>query len=83
MECNYSITFEFETSQPITEKGSAKGTSVRTVAARAIDDATTKNPKLKWSSIVIVLERKDAEKEPEESFTEEKPLDNPPQDVVE
>lgn len=57
MKCKYSISFEFETAQPITEKGTSVGTSVRTVAARAIDDAVKKNANVKWSSIVIVLER--------------------------
>ena len=83
MECNYSITFEFETSQPITAKGTSKGTTIRTVAARAIDDATEKNPKLKWSSIVIVIDRIDKVKEDEEVKTEENGLDKPIEDVVE
>ena len=63
MKCNYSITFEFSTGQPITERGDATGTSVRTVAARAIDDAVEKNPNLKWSSVVILLDRINKEKE--------------------
>jgi len=68
MKCNYSITFEFSTGQPITEKGTATGTSVRTVAARAIDDAVEKNPNIKWSSVVILLDRgnKETEKETED-----------------
>jgi hypothetical protein len=63
MKCNYSISFEFETTHPITEKGTARGTSARTVAARAIDDAVEKNPNLNWRSIVIVLERENPENE--------------------
>ena len=57
------MTFEFETSQPITVKGTAIAGSVRTVLARAADDATEKHPNLKWSSLVIVLERDNKEKE--------------------
>ena len=62
MKCNYSITFEFDTASPITVKGEAEATSVRTIAARALDDATERNPNLKWSSLVILIDRK--EKEP-------------------
>ena len=51
------VTFEFETAAQITEKGYAKGTSVRTVAARALDDATEKNKNVNWSYLVVVLER--------------------------
>jgi hypothetical protein len=57
MKCNYSVTFEFEISQPITVKGKIEATSIRTIAARALDDATEKNKGVRWSSIVLVLER--------------------------
>ena len=73
MKCKYSITFEFEISQPITVKGNAQGTSIRTVAARAIDDAVKQNPKSKWSSIVILIER---ELKEVESEIEEEGVDN-------
>lgn len=59
MKCKYSLTFEFEVSQPTTVKGESKGTSVRTVAARALDDAVEKHPGVSWSSLVLVLERED------------------------
>ena len=61
MKCKYAVTFEFMTQQPITERGETEAKSVRTISARALDDATIKNPGLKWSSIVILLERIDIE----------------------
>jgi len=58
MKCKYSITFEFDTAQPITVHGEAEAGSVRTVAARALDDATEKHKNIQWSSVVILIERK-------------------------
>lgn len=60
MKCRYSITFEFETIAPLTTTGTVTASSLRTISARAIDDAISKNPGLNWTSIVIVLERKDS-----------------------
>jgi len=57
MKCDYSLTFEFETAKPITDKGTVNASSVRTVAARALDDAIAKNPNINWRSIVLVIER--------------------------
>ena len=51
----YNVTFEFETLPPVTERGYAEGVSVRTIAARAVDDAIQKNPNMRWSSIVILI----------------------------
>lgn len=59
MKSNYAITFEFMTSQPITHRGEISASSVRTLAARAIDEAVKANPNLNWSSICIVLDRYD------------------------
>lgn len=58
MECNYYVTFEFDTAKPITEKGKVKGSSLRTVVARAAADAVKKNPNMQWSSVVVLVERK-------------------------
>jgi hypothetical protein len=70
MKCKYSLTFEFETAQPITVKGEATARNVRTVLARAADDATDRHKFMNWSSLVIVLERdvqdKEVEKEVED-----------------
>jgi hypothetical protein len=64
MKCGYSVTFEFETQQPITIKGEATGTTVRTIAARAIDDALEQSEKkMIWSSIVILIMRNPTELE--------------------
>lgn len=57
MKCQYVVTFEFNTLPPITERGDIEATSIRTIAARALDDATTKNPNMQWSSIVLVISR--------------------------
>jgi hypothetical protein len=66
MKCKYSVTFEFETAQPITVRGEVIGTSIRTVAARALDDAVEAHPKTMWSSIVLLVERSAKDiKEPE------------------
>lgn len=63
MKCKYSLTFEFEAAQPITVKGKSEGTSIRTVAARALDDATTAHPGVNWSSIVLLIERNNDKEE--------------------
>jgi hypothetical protein len=57
MKCKYSLTFEFEVEQPITCRGEIEATSIRTIVARAVDDAVEKNPNTKWSSVVVVIER--------------------------
>lgn len=57
MKCKYAVTFEFLTSPPITVRGEVNATSARTIAARALDDATEKNPGVSWTSISILLER--------------------------
>jgi hypothetical protein len=57
MKCSYSITFEFQLEPPITEKGISKGSSLRTIVARAVDDATTKNPNVHWTSVVVLIQR--------------------------
>lgn len=57
MKCKYSLSFEFETDSPITVKGNIEAGSIRTIVARAVDDAIDKNPRCKWSSIVVVIER--------------------------
>ena len=57
MKCKYAVTFEFLTNPPITERGDCEAGSIRTVAARAIDDAIDKNPSLNWSSVSVLIER--------------------------
>jgi len=57
MKCRYSMSFEFNVEAPLTVRGEVTATSVRTLAARALDEATDKHPGVKWSSICLVLER--------------------------
>lgn len=57
MKCKYAVSFEFSIKNPITVRGEVRAMSARTLAARALDEATIKEPGLKWSSIVILLER--------------------------
>jgi hypothetical protein len=57
MTCKYSLTFEFDEIAPITVKGEVTALDVRTILARAADDAKEKHPNVKWQSLVIVLER--------------------------
>lgn len=57
MKCNYAVTFEFNINAPITIRGESEAISLRTVVARAIDDAVEKNPSLNWNSISVLIER--------------------------
>ncbi len=57
MDCQFSFTFEFETSQPLTLKGCASGGKPRTIAHRAFTEAAAAFPGVRWSSCVLVLER--------------------------
>jgi len=67
MKSKYAVTFEFNERQPLTYRGIAMATSIRTLAARAIDLAIEDNKKDEredtskghWSSICIVLDRYD------------------------
>lgn len=61
MKCKYKVTFEFDTEQPITENGTIEAGSIRTIVARAVDNAVDKNPRCKWSSIVVLIERTEIE----------------------
>jgi hypothetical protein len=54
-----AVTFEFDTSPPLTWQGVVRATETRTVAARALDAATLAHPGLRWRSVVVVLERLD------------------------
>ena len=57
MKCKYSLTFEFDTAQPITVKGEVDALKIHTIAQRAVKDAVKKNPNINWRSLVIVFER--------------------------
>jgi hypothetical protein len=57
MKCKYAVTFEFVQQAPITERGESEAGALRTIVARAIDDATEKQKGLRWSSVSILIER--------------------------
>jgi hypothetical protein len=57
MDCGYAVTFEFDTRAPVTARGTVRARSARTVARRAVDQATAQYPGLAWRSLVVVLER--------------------------
>jgi hypothetical protein len=59
MKCKYTVSFEFDTEQTITERGICEAGSLRTIVARAVDNSIEKNPNTKWSSVVVVIERRD------------------------
>lgn len=61
MKVKYAVTFEFMVRQPITVRGEAEAGSIRTLAARAIDDAEQSDidSHRNWSSISILLDRYD------------------------
>ena len=58
MTCDYSFTFEFDTQAPVTVQGTVSAGQLRTIAARAIDDAVKAHPGLVWRSVVLVVERR-------------------------
>ena len=57
MKAKYAVTFEFDMVAPVTERGITEGSSLRTMTARSIDDATAKNPNMNWRSVSILIER--------------------------
>jgi hypothetical protein len=57
MTVTYSATFEFESSSPITARGTVVASSMPTCFARAARQATKAHPRLAWSSMVICVER--------------------------
>jgi len=59
MKCKYAVTFEFLEAQPETVRGETSATEVQTIAARALRAAKTQKPGVKWSSLVLLLERLD------------------------
>jgi len=59
MKVSYAVTFEFIENPPITERGQVSAISVRTCVARALDEATEKNPNLKWNSISVLIQREE------------------------
>jgi hypothetical protein len=54
----YSITYEFDTREPMTHKGTSTAGSVATAMARAMREAQKALKPVAWSSLVcVVLER--------------------------
>ena len=59
MKLDYVLTFEFLLDAPITVKGEVEATSAQTCARIAVKEAKTKCPRVKWSSLVLVLAQKE------------------------
>lgn len=59
MKWNYAVTFENESEGPKTARGTVEGTSFPTAAQRAIKDARRKLPRLRATSVVVVIEKND------------------------
>ncbi len=61
---NFHVTFENETNAPNTVSGTVDATGVGTAANRAIKAAKKELRGIRWSSLVVVLEKvKDAKEE--------------------
>lgn len=58
MVLDYVVTFEFSLDPPITRRGTVVATSAQTCARLAVKEAKDKTPRVKWSSLVVVLTQK-------------------------
>ena len=56
MEADYAVTFEFDSAPPVTVRGHVDANMVRTVFARAVDEAVTKAPGARWRSMSVLLD---------------------------
>jgi hypothetical protein len=57
MRLDYVVTFEFETTPPITVRGKTEAHEVQKCGWRALKEAKDKVPNVAWSSLVLVLTR--------------------------
>jgi hypothetical protein len=74
MKVRYAVTFEFDLNPPITHRGTVSAGKAHTVVARAVKEATTAHPGLRWSSMVcVLLERLDQEESVESPQVEVSP----------
>lgn len=58
-EVDYVVTFEFSEQAPVTVRGTISASSVRTMAARAVDEAVAQRPGTRWTSLLVALDRGD------------------------
>lgn len=64
MKVKYNVCFEFDTTPPVTHRGTVSASNAATCFARAARDAMKAHPGLKWSSmLVLLLERLDEDKQ--------------------
>ena len=57
MRCSFAVTFEFSEAPPETVRGIVEALEVQTLAARAFRQAKEEKPNMKWSSVVLVLQK--------------------------
>jgi hypothetical protein len=57
----FAVTFEFETTPPLTTRGTVSASQMPTCLARAARQAMQAHPGQSWRSLVVVLERVSAE----------------------
>lgn len=59
MTLDYVVTFEFLLDAPITVRGKVSASTAQACARIAIKQAKEKHPRLKWSSLVVLLAQED------------------------
>ena len=57
----YAVTFERTTLPPVTVRGTVEAGSAHTATSRAVKAARRGLPKLRWTSLVVLLERASGE----------------------
>ena len=57
MTATFAVTFEFETTPPLTTRGTVSASQMPTCVARAARKAMQEHPGQSWRSLVVVLER--------------------------
>ena len=64
MQCQFVVTFEFDSKPAATTRGAAEAATLTTVVKRAVQSATDEHPNALWRSLVLVLEKQDPSEGP-------------------
>lgn len=59
MIVDYTVSFEYITGAPQTIKGEVEATEVQTCARKALEQAKERFPATQWTSVVLVMMRKE------------------------
>ena len=59
LKWEYAVTFEFTEAPPVTERGHVASGSLHTAASRALKAARKARPRVRPSSVVIVVQKAD------------------------